>query len=295
MFGCIRSRSGAGKGFTLIELLVVIAIIAILAAILFPVFTKARDNAKLSRCLVHLSQIGKAVQEYCDDHDGRYPIGPNYHYDSSGKIIGRDSGWTSQFVGGISRGYGPTGQGLTQPFKGFTEPKDRPLYKYTAKNTEIWKCPSERRQHNADSPAQAQNEYPSRYWGTSYIFNGVYAWDGAWPNSTAAPTPFYVLMGQKNGDLAPKKTSDLRRPSKIWMVGERTLHYYWNMKFKGGSDAPPPLGHMDDRPFSPVVYCDGHTGTILMTADVLADPNNRWGFIERGWHPDPKWKNVGVY
>ena len=62
------------KGFTLIELLVVIAIIAILAAILFPVFAQAREKARASSCLSNLKQIGTALQLYTDDYDETYPI-----------------------------------------------------------------------------------------------------------------------------------------------------------------------------------------------------------------------------
>ena len=58
-------------GFTLIELLVVIAIIAILAAILFPVFAKARERAQQSACLNNLKQIGTATNLYFDDWDDR--------------------------------------------------------------------------------------------------------------------------------------------------------------------------------------------------------------------------------
>jgi len=61
------------QGFTLIELLVVIAIIAILAAILFPVFAQARDKARQSMCLSNAKQVALAVMQYTQDYDERYP------------------------------------------------------------------------------------------------------------------------------------------------------------------------------------------------------------------------------
>ena len=61
------------KGFTLIELLVVIAIIAILAAILFPVFAKAREKARQASCLSNTKQIGLAVMQYAQDYDEMLP------------------------------------------------------------------------------------------------------------------------------------------------------------------------------------------------------------------------------
>ena len=66
----MRSR----PGFTLIELLVVIAIIAILAAILFPVFAQARESARATSCVSNLRQWGGAMQMYMQDYDGQYPL-----------------------------------------------------------------------------------------------------------------------------------------------------------------------------------------------------------------------------
>jgi prepilin-type N-terminal cleavage/methylation domain-containing protein/prepilin-type processing-associated H-X9-DG protein len=60
-------------GFTLIELLVVIAIIALLAAILFPVFARARENARRSSCMSNLKQMGLAMMQYVQDYDECYP------------------------------------------------------------------------------------------------------------------------------------------------------------------------------------------------------------------------------
>ena len=66
-------RGARRSAFTLIELLVVIAIIAILAAILFPVFAQARDRARMSACFSNMRQIGSALMMYVQDYDETYP------------------------------------------------------------------------------------------------------------------------------------------------------------------------------------------------------------------------------
>ena len=70
----MKRDKSASPGFTLIELLVVIAIIAILAAILFPVFARARENARRTSCLSNLKQVGLGIMQYVQDYDERYPI-----------------------------------------------------------------------------------------------------------------------------------------------------------------------------------------------------------------------------
>jgi len=62
------------RAFTLIELLVVIAIISILAAILFPVFARARENARRASCLSNMKQLSLGIMQYLQDYDGLYPI-----------------------------------------------------------------------------------------------------------------------------------------------------------------------------------------------------------------------------
>lgn len=90
------------SGFTLIELLVVIAIIAILAAILFPVFTNAKMRATQQRCLVNLKQLGTGYRMYADDNNGRGPQprqskskGPNDNW-NGGEAAVRGKVWVEQ-------------------------------------------------------------------------------------------------------------------------------------------------------------------------------------------------------
>ena len=122
------------QGFTLIELLVVIAIISILAAILFPVFARARENARRSSCASNLKQIGLATMQYVQDYDGKYfwrCYGDATHPAAPGT------------AGDCVTYWGPNG--ATSATSGFLQPY--------VKNTQIFTCPS----------GNATTAYPSGY------------------------------------------------------------------------------------------------------------------------------------
>ena len=79
-----KTHKANRRGFTLIELLVVIAIISILASMLFPSFSRARESARRIDCINNLKQIGIAIAMYTNDWDERYPVGYPYWQTSGG-------------------------------------------------------------------------------------------------------------------------------------------------------------------------------------------------------------------
>ncbi len=132
------------RGFTLIELLVVIAIIAILAAILFPVFAKAREKARQSACLSNVKQITLAMLMYAQDYD---------------EIVPRCSQWVPGWPGYVYKW-------------------PQLIYPYTS-NVQIMSCPSSGTANYgypggpADALFQGWNGYGVNSWLVGYHFHEV--------------------------------------------------------------------------------------------------------------------------
>ena len=139
------------SAFTLIELLVVIAIIAILAAILFPVFARARENARRSSCQSNLKQIGLGMLQYTQDYDEQL----------------------------VRASYGPSSNGLSDPAAGRYKWMDA-IYPYV-KSEQIFSCPSE-----SNLSAFKYNTAGSSY--GSYSINLVSSDDVFTPDSTPPAT-----------------------------------------------------------------------------------------------------------
>jgi prepilin-type N-terminal cleavage/methylation domain-containing protein/prepilin-type processing-associated H-X9-DG protein len=142
----VRRRSG----FTLIELLVVIAIIGILAAILFPVFARARENARRASCASNLKQLGLSFIQYTQDYDERLPHCGSYPMPFGG-------GWI------------PGSDGKDYPFPADVTPGG--LFPYV-KSKQIYICPSDSKapqfalsytmNHMTSAQALAGNEFPTQ-------------------------------------------------------------------------------------------------------------------------------------
>lgn len=142
------------SAFTLIELLVVIAIIAILAAILFPVFAQAREKARQTQCVSNLRQIGTAVMMYVQDYDETYPTQSSDPFGQAPYAV-EDSPGRLSWMGSI------------QPY---------------LKNIGVMACPS------ANEPATPT---ATRYSRCSYSYNGLLG--NLLPGQTANPMPIAPL------------------------------------------------------------------------------------------------------
>ena len=116
-----REQHNSRRGFTLIELLVVIAIIAILAAILFPVFAKARENARRASCQSAMKQVGMGLMQYVQDYDETYVL-----QSGDARIISNGTSAAPRAMGTVPHNFADK------------------LHPYI-KSEAVWRCPSSSR------------------------------------------------------------------------------------------------------------------------------------------------------
>jgi prepilin-type N-terminal cleavage/methylation domain-containing protein len=192
------ARSG---GFTLIELLVVIAIIAILAAILFPVFAKARERAQLTACISNQKQLALAVFTYADDFDGRMPYGIPFA-DGTGRP------GAEGYVGGFRQAKYSWMVHLLEPY---------------VKTTDIFQCPNDdagnAKLSNTANPGNKKDEVTYRF---NRYATGITGQDGsARDGSTGKP-------------FTPLTITQCANPSEFGLFRERFVSYHWKPTFTGG-------------------------------------------------------------
>ena len=176
-----RAHRNQKSAFTLIELLVVIAIIAILAAILFPVFARARENARRSSCQSNLKQIGLAFMQYSQDYDEAYPGAMNAGIMTSSTDY--NMGWDLMIA----------------PYLGIkVDPSSSPL---------IMQCPSDAAARNYNNNAR------------SYSMAGKFDWEdgqGSDPAQAYMVGVFHASPGYFQG----RRLSEIPVPAQTLMVVE---------------------------------------------------------------------------
>lgn len=227
------------RGFTLIELLVVIAIIAILAAILFPVFAKARERANATACLSNEKQIGLALITYAGDYDGKFPE----NRPPGGRV------WKDCLVGYFNNDKSQTKKGTMS----------------------IYTCPS-------NIGWKAGNLDETGRWPVSYAYNGAafLAQPGMnrdWRQMSdfKDPAQFIIVLESRYNapDLGPWMIDGVARPDGGWT---NTVVKYYNMNTRETRGVF--QSHMGRINF---IFFDGHAKSLKM-AETLRNPQmwNPW-------------------
>jgi prepilin-type N-terminal cleavage/methylation domain-containing protein len=231
-------------GFTLIELLVVMAIITILASMLLPSLTRAKEQARMIQCLNNLRQIGMGVKLYVDDHLGKFPM--TYAIDPDTK----QEKEARQALGGFD----PAPPWLEY----YPTARVRPLYNYV-RPSEVYRCPVDKGQ--ASWPCAPVPELKPSNWktiGCSYQYNAgclICVQGGG----------FREKPEDQAKGLAEKPESWVPLPERYILVHEPParlygcgicIWYQWHF-VRGPSDIyDPQLARQDF--ISPVLFVDGH-------------------------------------
>lgn len=215
------------KGFTLIEILVVIAIIAILAAILFPVFSRARENARRASCQSNLKQLGLGVMMYVQDYDGRFPL---YRYLD-------DPGATC------------SGAGCTYEYWCQTiDPYIR--------NKQVWVCPSESYTSATNTPLKSNMN------STGLIYTG----DGAWTGNEYVDYTLNGYLIYSNGASQGAAESQIASSASVFMMWDSSPNESvstWSSRYDNALNGPQPAGYDDLREYvgtAPEHSIDRHLG-----------------------------------
>ncbi len=237
------------KGFTLIELLVVIAIIAILASLLLPALSSAKQRAHVAKCLNNLRQIGIAVKLYMDDSRNRFPFDNVNNFAANGDL---------EFA------YG--GKDQTVPGLWVPPATNRLLYSYL-RPSEVFHCPAD---VGEDLPFAGGLWKPTNFdaMGTSYRYS-YYQWEN--PTRQPMADPLYGLAGKEESWVPlPSLYILLHEPPALrWnYLGGR--YFLWHFARAGATTLASPRAAAS-KFISVNCFADGHAARQDFT-EVLNSP-----------------------
>jgi len=253
------------KGFTLIELLVVIAIIAILAAILLPALSRARQQALSTQCVNNLRQLYLACAMYASEHNGRYcPAAPDI-------MVG---------FGGRTRWHGK--RATPDPNTSF-DPKKGPLAEYLP-DARVKECP-------VFTEFRRKGEVPNAFESGT----GGYGYNAAYIGGTAYANPYPASMTETTLDVRVSNPAEVVMFADAAMPQEGHIVEYSFIEPPLYVDPGHPHGDKDGEFANPsihfrhygranVLWCDGHITSerIDWTVDynIYGGNNRQWGV---GW------------